>query len=73
LEGVISNARLQRPGGEFVVEDLDQLMGVDFKRRLFGVHCLMIVFFFEVILFSSSTEDQRAPELMVLVCFIYLS
>jgi hypothetical protein len=51
LEGEITTTGLERPGGEVVVENLGQVLEVDFKRRLCGVHYLLFAFFFVTILF----------------------
>jgi hypothetical protein len=58
---------LERPGGEVVTEDLDEVLEVDFKRRLLGVHCLLLAFFLEVILFFNGLhEPQHSQCLFVL-------
>ena len=42
---------VQKLVGVGIARKQPETPGVDFKRRLFGVHCLLIAFFFVVILF----------------------
>jgi hypothetical protein len=47
----IASAGLDGPNREVVAVDLDQQVGVEFRRKEFNVHDLVLVFVFAVILF----------------------